>query len=88
MAMPLAYPSGEGGRPLLFHGDNYLPSPGDTQGADPCPLSSSLAKACRNHLNEEITLLIPTGIGERYSQTISNLGHAALLRRDVNSLYK
>jgi hypothetical protein len=32
-------------------------------------------------LNEEIIPLLPTGIGERYSQTISNLGHAALLRR-------
>jgi hypothetical protein len=35
----------------------------------------------KNHLNEEITPLLPTGIGERFSQTISNLGHAALLRR-------
>jgi hypothetical protein len=25
--------------------------------------------------------LLPTGIGERCSQTISNLGHAALLRQ-------
>jgi hypothetical protein len=31
--------------------------------------------------NEEITPLLPPGIGERYSKTISNLGHAALLRR-------
>ncbi len=30
---------------------------------------------------EEITPLLPTGIGEIFSQTISNLGHAALLRR-------
>jgi hypothetical protein len=29
----------------------------------------------------EITPLLHTGIGERYSQTISNLGHAALLLR-------
>ncbi len=35
----------------------------------------------KNHLNEEITPLLATGIGERLSQTISNLGHAALLRR-------
>jgi hypothetical protein len=35
----------------------------------------------KNHLKEEITPLLPTGIGERFSQTISNLGHAALLRR-------
>ncbi len=39
-------------------------------------------KSGRNHLNEEeITPLLPNGIGERYSQTISNLGQAALLRR-------
>ncbi len=41
-------------------------------------------KAGRNHLHEEITPLLPTGIGERLSQTISNLVHAALLRY-VNS---
>ncbi len=40
-----------------------------------------ITKAGRNHLNKEITPLLSTGIGERYSQTISNLGHAALLRR-------
>jgi hypothetical protein len=49
-----------------------------SQGADPPPFSTR----GRNHLNEEITSPpIPTGIGERYSQTRSNLGHAALLRR-------
>jgi hypothetical protein len=32
-------------------------------------------RAGRNHLNEEIPPLLPTGMGERYSQTISNLGH-------------
>jgi hypothetical protein len=37
--------------------------------------------AGKNNLNEEITSLLPNGIGERCSQTISNLGHAALLRR-------
>jgi hypothetical protein len=34
-------------------------------------------------LNEEIVPLLPTRIGEQYSQTISNLsnlGHASLLR--------
>ncbi len=46
-----------------------------------------VAKKGENHLNEEITPLLPTGIGERYSPTISNLGHAALLRR-LNSPYK
>jgi hypothetical protein len=47
----------------------------------PFPLPLRVAKAGRKHLNEEITLLLPTGIRERYSQTISNLGYAALLRR-------
>jgi hypothetical protein len=45
-----------------------------------------VATAGKNHLNEEITPLLPTGIGERYGQTISNLGHAALLRRCELSL--
>jgi hypothetical protein len=43
-----------------------------------------VAKIGKNHLNDEITLLLPTGIGKRFkkfSQTISNLGHAVLLRR-------
>jgi hypothetical protein len=49
------------------------------EGAEP-PLPLSAAKAGRNHLNENIPLL-PAGIGERYSQTISKLCQAALLRR-------
>jgi hypothetical protein len=48
---------------------------------NPTPPSSTQGKAGRNHLNEEITPLLPKGIGEQYSQTISNLGHSALLRR-------
>ncbi len=44
------------------------------------PSSTCSSRAYRNHLNEEITPLLPTGIGEQYCQTISNLGHAALLR--------
>ncbi len=40
----------------------------------PCLHSSG----CRN---EEITPLLHTGIGERYSKALSNLGHAAPLRR-------
>jgi hypothetical protein len=52
------------------------------------PLPLGVAKAGINNLNEEITpLLPPAGTGERYSQTISNLGHAALLRRSELSLY-
>jgi hypothetical protein len=37
--------------------------------------------APHTHSDVEITPLLPIGIGERCSQTISNLGHAALLRR-------
>jgi hypothetical protein len=51
------------------------------RGPTPPPLPLHMAKTGRNHLNKEITPLLPTGIGERFSQTISNLGHAALLRR-------
>jgi hypothetical protein len=43
------------------------------QGADP-PTQG------KNHLNDKSTPLLPTGIGWRYSQTISNLGHTALSR--------
>ncbi len=42
---------------------------------------STRGKAGRNHLNEEINPLLPTGIGERFRQTMSKLGHAALLRQ-------
>ncbi len=45
------------------------------------PTSQRVAKTDKNHLKEEITPLIPTGIDEQYCQTMSNLGHAALLRR-------
>jgi hypothetical protein len=45
------------------------------------PLPLRVAKTGKNHLNEEITPLLPTGKGERFSQTMSKLGHAALLRR-------
>ncbi len=46
----------------------------------PAPPPLHVGTAGKNHLNVEITPLFPTGIGERYSQTISNLGHSALLR--------
>ncbi len=39
-----------------------------SQGADPPP--SMRGKAGRNYWNEEITPLLPTGIGEQFSQTI------------------
>ncbi len=52
----------------------------------PTPPSSTCSED-KNHLNEEIAPLLPTGIGERFSQTISNLGHAALLSR-CDSPYK
>jgi hypothetical protein len=45
------------------------------------PPPHTRGKAGRNHLNKEINPFLPTGIGERYSQTISNLRHAAPLRR-------
>jgi hypothetical protein len=32
----------------------------------PSPLPLRVAKTGRNHLNEEFTLLLPTGIGERF----------------------
>jgi hypothetical protein len=44
----------------------------------PPPLFLHVATAGKNHLNEKITSLLPTGMGERYCQSISNLGHAAL----------
>jgi hypothetical protein len=47
----------------------------------PSPPPLRVAKTGKNHLNEEITSLLPFRIGKRFSQTISNLGHAALLRR-------
>jgi hypothetical protein len=53
----------------------------DDRASTPSPFPPRVAKAGKNHLNVEITTLLPTGIGERFSQTISNLGHAALLRR-------
>ena len=55
-------------------------------GCRPTPPSFMRGKAGRNHLNEEIIPLLLSGIGERFSQTISNLGHAALLRRCELSL--
>jgi hypothetical protein len=51
------------------------------QGADSPPLLLCVAKTGGNHLNEEITPRFSTGIGERFSQTISHLGHAAALWR-------
>jgi hypothetical protein len=56
----------------------------DPQGADPHPPPLRVGKAGRNHLNEEITPLLPTGIGERYSQTM----HVKLrTSSDLNSSY-
>jgi hypothetical protein len=47
-----------------------------TRGADPLPPHKAMAG--KIHLNEEITPPPPpTGIGERYCQTISNLGYEA-----------
>jgi hypothetical protein len=52
-------------------------SAGYPQGAALPPPPIHVAKADENNLNEEITPLLPTGNGKRFSQTISNLGHAA-----------
>ncbi len=46
-------------------------SRGKPQGAD-LPPSLSATKAGRNYLKELNTLLLPSGIGERYSPTISH----------------
>ncbi len=46
----------------------------------PFPLPLLVAKAGRNHLNEEITPLLLTGIIERYSQTVTNMCQAALTK--------
>ncbi len=51
------------------------------QGSDPPPFPIGAAKASRNHLSEKNTPLLPPGIGERCSQTISNLCQVAILRR-------
>ncbi len=51
------------------------------------PLPLCVAKTGKNQLNEEITPLLSTGIGDRFSQTISNLVHAVPCA-DVNSPYK
>ncbi len=50
-------------------------------GCRPLPLPLHIATAGKNHLNADITPLLPSGIGARYCQTISNLGHALLLNR-------
>ncbi len=47
----------------------------------PPPPPTNAEKAGRNHLSEENVHLLPAGIGERYSQTISNLCQVALLPR-------
>ncbi len=60
----------------------------DPQGADPPPLPLHVATASKNHLNEGITPLLPTVLGERCSQTISNFGHVQSYCADVNSSYK
>ncbi len=47
----------------------------------PLPLHLRVAKAGQKSFERGNYPLLPTGVGERYSQLISNLGHAALLRR-------
>jgi len=57
---------------VCFRPSHRVPTP-------PSSITLHVATA-GNHLNEEIIPLLPTGIGKQYSQTISNLGHASLLR--------
>ncbi len=44
----------------------------------PPPLPLRLAKAGGKSFEPGNTPLLPTGIGERYGQTISNLGHVVI----------
>jgi hypothetical protein len=62
-------PSKEKGPCLYYTHRGLTPPP-------PPPLS--VAQTGRNKFNEEINPHLPTGIGERCSQTLANLGHAAL----------
>ncbi len=57
------------------------PQGGDPDRPPPPALPRSAGKAGRIHLNEINFPLLPTGRGERYSQTLSNLCQAELLRR-------
>jgi hypothetical protein len=57
----------------------YYSQPVSHRAPTPSPPPLRVAKTGENHLNEEITPLIPTGIDERFRQTITNLGHAELL---------
>jgi hypothetical protein len=61
----------------------------EPQGADPSPLSLGDAKACRKteSFEQEKYPLLPVGIGERYSKTISIICHAAPLQRNSWALY-
>jgi hypothetical protein len=65
----------------LFMMRHYLTACPGHRVPTPNPPSSLRGKKGINHLNEEITPLLPTGIGERFSQTISNLGRTALFCR-------
>jgi hypothetical protein len=69
------------GQYLLYGGGGFRGHWGIPTGCRPPTLPLPVAAAGKNHLKDEITPLLPTGIGKRYSQTISNLGHGALLRR-------
>ncbi len=66
--------------PLWIHSGSGSKSGLNRNSGSPPP-TSTRGKTGRNQLNEEITPLLPTGIGQRFIQNISNLGHAALLRR-------
>jgi hypothetical protein len=59
-----------------------------SKGADPFPPIIYAKEGRQNSFEpKKLPPFLPTGIGERYSQTILNLGHAALLRRSKIPLY-
>ncbi len=65
-----------GGGGGTFLGDTQV---GEHNRVPTPPPSTTRAKTSRNNLNDEIIRLLPTGIGERYSQTISNLANKRIV---------
>ncbi len=63
--------SGEGGRGRPGRRRTKYAKHGISTGCRPLLPPLHVAKTDRNNLNEEITPLLPTGIGQRYCQTIS-----------------
>jgi hypothetical protein len=61
--------------------DTFEARPVTSTGCRPSPLSSTCRDGRLKSFERGNYPLLPTGIGGRCSQTISNLGHAALLCR-------